>query len=1182
MRPKKQNCYKPAIKIASWNIHGLFSKECDKTKDQMLIKSISDKDIVILTETKCSNSDTIHVPNYYCYSLNRTPLQTAKTHSGGIAFLCKQELKQGIAILAPTSEDYFWVKLKKSFFNINQDLYICAIYNPPPSSTYSVRQHIGPLEKIEEDIIKYSKIGDIMLMGDINARTSNAPDYICGDSDIAIPIYIDDTIPPRNSLDRVLDNRGKHLLEICIQSHLCILNGRCLGDTLGNFTCHNYNGSSVVDYSIVSETLYKNIIYFNVEKFNGSLSDHCMINTLLEIQKPINIQSININLHKIERTHIKWTEETKLQYTNNLSNTQTESEIQKLKLNCTSNNINETICSLSKILIKQIPKKQSKYKTNRQKCKKYKNQNKWYNLKKILVRKGISMSENPYDKNLRLSFYYFRKKYRKECKIRCKKYKSELIAKLEKLQYENPRQYWKLLNELLENNTNKIDPSTTISPGDWYDYLFNLKTDGTSSIIENDLNIKLQEMEQCKVFNELDYAITEKEVTNAIAKLKNNKTPGLDEISNEMLKNLTIPAKALITKVFNNILLSGMYPNKWNKGYVTAIHKSKTTTDPNNYRCLTINSSFGKLFNRILNERLTSYLEKHQIISPCQIGFQTKKQTSDHIYTLHTIVKKYTKMYKKKLYACFIDLKKAFDTVWHSGLMYKLQMIGISSNFYRIIKCMYTENEVCMKFKDQITDFFTSTIGVKQGDNLSSTLFNIYINDLTNCFTNSCDPIQIGSSKIHCLMYADDIILLSESASGLANQLRIVSEFCQAWKLSVNTDKSKIMIFEARKSNNTHNFMINSQNLEQVYSYKYLGVIIDYKGNFTECKLDLLSRSQKAYFKLRKLLNTDIINPKLYLSIFDRTVLPIMTYGSEIWGYFNVNTKRYLQNKSPEYLYEECIAEKLHMKLCKILLGVNQKATNIACRSELGRYPIMINILTNIVCYRARLEKDDCQGLVKESFRDDMLMHSKGLSDWYTCSEEILKYVNISKQQLQSLSVKRTRQNCTRKLRLFYDYYFRETLFNDNRNDPSEKSKLRTFRLFKNTIKYEPYLSLRINKNIIKKYTQLRLSAHKLRIETSRYIKAPSATRTQEKLSARICKNCTLNKDETELHFLLECPKYDRCREEYLKQIIAICPNITNLSLENKLIWLLSNEDTPVMIRTINFVNECFNLRVNT
>ena len=1176
----------PAIKIACWNINGLFSKEQDKTTDNNFLDLIHKNDLIILTETKCMPDEQICIPNYYCFQLNRTPLKTAKTHSGGIAFLCKENLKRGISILQGKSEDFFWLKLNKNFFNIKLDLYICAVYDPPPSSTYSLRQQIDPLEKIEEDIIAYSKKGNIMLVGDFNARTNKYPDSVNYDSDTIIPIYHNDNIPNRMSQDKVIDNRGKHLLEICVQSHLRILNGRCLGDTLGKYTCHTYNGSSVVDYSIISESIYNDILYFHVENFIGNLSDHCMITTFIKIIEPIQNNYRTINLSKLNNKTVKWTDNVKTTFINNINSAESEKEINDLINLCNPENVNNIVKQLSRLLIKQLPKHNG-IPQNKQKKRKYNtNKNKWYtnslyNLKRLVIQRGQLMANYPYDKQLRLSFYCLKKKYKKACKQAARTYKSNLVKKLEALQYENPKQYWKILDELLNDNESKNDPSQKIQPGDWYDYLLELKTDNKISNIEEKIKSKLCKLERNNIFNELDYKITMKEIRISISQLKNNKSPGLDNICNEMFKNASAATITLLTKIFNDILLSGQYPKEWNQGYICTIYKSKCMSDPNNYRCLTINSSFGKLFNRVLNNRLTKYMLDHNIISHCQIGFQAKKRTSDHIYTLHTLIKKYTKIHKKKVYACFIDLSKAFDKVWHTGLYYKLKKIGIGTHFFNIIKCMYSENEVCLKLKDQISDFLKPSVGVKQGDNLSSSFFNIYINDLTSSFTYECHPVTIGNTKINCLLYADDLILLSESPIGLQNQLNVVHNYCQDWKLEVNYNKSKVIIFENRKdtSSNNYTYHIDSHEIERVYSYKYLGIIINYKGEFDEAKTDLHRRAQRAYFKLRKLLNIDLIKPKLYLDIFDKTVIPILTYGSEIWGTFKTNTKRYKTNNSPEYLYEDAIVEKLHTKFCKILLNVNQKSSNMAVRAELGRYPIMITVLANILCYRVRLESAECTGLLKESFLDDKMMADKGIQAWYSCSDEILKMTKLDIATIQNLTTKTIRKKSIKTMKIVYDTYFTTNIFNDTRKDPNEKNKLRTFRQYKNTINYEPYLNINLPKTYITNYTKIRISAHKLNIETARYIKAPLNERTQLKLKARQCTKCNLDADEDEAHFMLKCPKYNALRQEYLSKVFAFCKNTEILNEQQLFIWLMSNEDHYILTLTIKYINECLNLR---
>ena len=269
----------------------------------------------------------------------------------------------------------------------------------------------------------------------------------------------------------------------------------------------------------------------------------------------------------------------------------------------------------------------------------------------------------------------------------------------------------------------------------------------------------------------------------------------------------------------------------------------------------------------------------------------------------------------------------------------------------------------------------------------------------------------------------------------------------------------------------------------------------------------------------------------------------------------------------------------MHTKLCKILLGVHQKTSNIATRAELGRYPIMITILANIISYRARLENLEQSGLLYESFKDDKLLNSKGLTSWYSCSEEILKLTNLNLDTMSKVSTKTIRKRVIIRLKQSYDIFFRQSIFNDQRKDPCEQNKLRTFRKFKQTIKYERYLDIDFHKETLKKYTQLRLSSHKLQIELARYIKVPKTQRKQEKDKARICKNCNLDKIEDELHFLMICPQYQTERIIFFNGIYEICRNASLLSKEQLFIWLLSNEDQNIAKKVIRFVKLCCDKR---
>lgn len=202
---------------------------------------------------------------------------------------------------------------------------------------------------------------------------------------------------------------------------------------------------------------------------------------------------------------------------------------------------------------------------------------------------------------------------------------------------------------------------------------------------------------------ELCSTITEKELYDAIRKLKSKKAPGPDNITNEML-------------TFNVILKSGYYPGEWKQNYIVPIFKSGDQSDPNNYRGITLSNTLGKLLSILMNQRLKKYLDEHSPLSDLQAGFRENFRTTDNLFILNTIIQHY-KQTKTPLYTAFIDFKKAFDTIWRTGLIKKLQSRNIDHSFIKLIAHMYSGNKAAVKVtRDHRTDFFNTTQGVKQGD----------------------------------------------------------------------------------------------------------------------------------------------------------------------------------------------------------------------------------------------------------------------------------------------------------------------------------------------------------------------------------------------------------------------------------------------------------------------------------
>ena len=184
---------------------------------------------------------------------------------------------------------------------------------------------------------------------------------------------------------------------------------------------------------------------------------------------------------------------------------------------------------------------------------------------------------------------------------------------------------------------------------------------------------------------------------------------------------------------------------------------------------------------------------------------------------------------------------------------------------------------------------------------LSPTLFNIYINDLFNELDkDNSDYVTLNDiDKISALMFADDLILISTSKSGLQKSLNALEKYTKKWKLEINYKKSKCITFSRSNHKEKHQFTINNQILENTNEYKYLGIIINKKGSFlpTLEDLNLSCKAKRAIYSINSKINIRFLSVKTLLKIFDSLICPILLYGSEVWeSYLNQNDEKWDQN----------------------------------------------------------------------------------------------------------------------------------------------------------------------------------------------------------------------------------------------------------------------------------------------
>jgi hypothetical protein len=191
---------------------------------------------------------------------------------------------------------------------------------------------------------------------------------------------------------------------------------------------------------------------------------------------------------------------------------------------------------------------------------------------------------------------------------------------------------------------------------------------------------------------------------------------------------------------------------------------------------------------------------------------------------------------KKKLFCAFVDFEKAFDTVWRDALWYKMLLNNINGNMYQVIFNMYQNIKSCLFYDGKKSEYFPCEIGVQQGENLSQFLFSLFLNDLEDFFIHENVPgLNSISNELDSrldIFMKLFIILYAESSSNLQILLDIFYLYCDTWKMKVNVDKTKIVVFSKGRLPRNLIFNYNGTNIEIVRDFNYLGIYFSRTGSF--------------------------------------------------------------------------------------------------------------------------------------------------------------------------------------------------------------------------------------------------------------------------------------------------------------------------------------------------------------
>ena len=283
-----------------------------------------------------------------------------------------------------------------------------------------------------------------------------------------------------------------------------------------------------------------------------------------------------------------------------------------------------------------------------------------------------------------------------------------------------------------------------------------------------------------------DFAISEEKVLKIIRSLNPNKAHGWDGISTRMIKlsdsSLVTPLKI----IFTNCLRSGVFPEIWKRANVVPIHKKNEKNLKSNYRPISLLPIFWKMLEKLVYNSLYSHLVSCDLLNPNQSGFRPGDSTVNQLISItHKIFEAFDYNPALDVRSVYLDISKAFDRVWHDGLIYKLKRRGVSGQLLSLIKSFLGDQNQRTVLNGQCSNWGDILAGVPQGSILGPLFFLVYINDLT------------ADLKCNVKLFADDTSLFTiaretnEAAEHMNHDLQLITQWANDWRMSFNPDPQK-------------------------------------------------------------------------------------------------------------------------------------------------------------------------------------------------------------------------------------------------------------------------------------------------------------------------------------------------------------------------------------------------------
>ena len=372
--------------------------------------------------------------------------------------------------------------------------------------------------------------------------------------------------------------------------------------------------------------------------------------------------------------------------------------------------------------------------------------------------------------------------------------------------------------------------------------------------------------EEAEVFDEEVNCFSRKEVKNALRRMKKGKAVGPDELPVEVWKCMKKIGIKFLTRLFNRLLMGERMPEEWRRSVLIPIYKNKGDAQCcGNYRRIKLMSDTMKVWERIIEASLRDRVE----ISKQQYGFMSEKGTTDAMFTLKMLMEKY-KEGQRELQCVFVDLEKAYDSVLREELWYCMRKSGLAEKYVRLVQDMYEESETVVKCAIGTTESFKVKVGLHQKSALSTFLFAVIMDRLTD---------EVRREPPWTMMFADDIVICEEIRKEVEQKLECWRFALERRGMKVSRSKTEYLCINGRNDNKT--VKMEDAKVPRVKEFKYLGSTVQESGG---CEKEVKKRVQAGWNGWKRVSGVICdrgLPTRVKGKVYSSVVRPAMVYGLE-------------------------------------------------------------------------------------------------------------------------------------------------------------------------------------------------------------------------------------------------------------------------------------------------------------